>query len=81
MHPIFHAQLGVRIIVGQTGQFRSNIVMFETFEMQEFDDVTLLKFPGSGTFQCFMIIAVVWQALSSLRNPKFSGNPLMSRSY
>jgi hypothetical protein len=42
--PIFHDRRGARILSVHIGKFRVHFMKFETFEMQESNDMTLIQF-------------------------------------
>jgi hypothetical protein len=71
--------LGVCILSVQIGKSHHDIATVEIFEMQEFDDVTLLEFHRSGTFRFSAIYVVVLPAISSRENLKLSRHPSISR--
>jgi hypothetical protein len=49
MKPIFCPRPGVRAMAVHIGKLRGDLVMFEAFEMQEFNNMTLLQLCGRGT--------------------------------
>jgi hypothetical protein len=79
VEPIFYARLGAGILAIHVGEFRDNIIKFETFKVQEFDDVVLFEFHRNGTFQLSMICFIVSPDSFTHGNPKFSHNPSITR--
>jgi hypothetical protein len=58
-----YAQLRLCVLAVLIGKFRSEMVKFQTHEMEKFDDAMLLEFHWSGTLQYSTISAVVLLAL------------------
>jgi hypothetical protein len=50
VEPIFYARLGVRIMAINVREFHDNIIKFETFEVQELDDVARSSSIGMALF-------------------------------
>jgi hypothetical protein len=55
MKPLFYARPRLRIMAIDTSNFGSDFLMYETLEVQELDDMALLQFRRSDTFQLFTI--------------------------
>jgi hypothetical protein len=81
MKPVFYAQLGARILAVHAGKFRSDFLKFDTFEMQESDDMTLLHFPRSGTSELFTIYISGIPTIFVPRNRKPSEQTSISLGY
>jgi hypothetical protein len=81
MEPIFYARPGRCILAVQSGKFHNDISKFEAFEMEKFDDATLLDLLQTDPFQFFWICAVVSPAIFSRGDPRFSHNPLIPRNF
>jgi hypothetical protein len=72
MKSIVYARRGVGIVGTHIGKFGGDFDEFDTFEMQEFNETTLLQFHRSGTFESFMIYISGPPAIFSRGNPKLS---------
>jgi hypothetical protein len=71
MNPRVYAWSRGRILFGDVAKLHQGLTMFETFEMQQFDNVTLLEFRRSGMF-CLSTIFAPCFRLFFRGNLKFS---------
>jgi hypothetical protein len=79
--PIFHARPHVRVLAICIQKLASDSLKFETFEVQELDNMVLLQLHPGETFQFFTICIAEVPAISSRPNPKLLQHLSIPRGY
>jgi hypothetical protein len=67
--PIFYALCGICILAVYIGEFHSDFMTFETFKMQKVDDMTVLQFRRSGSFEPLPFTAHEYPPFSPAKIP------------
>jgi hypothetical protein len=75
MKPLLSARPRVRILATCPRKFGSDLLNFETFDVQELNDLTLLQLHRSDTFQLFTICISEMPAIFSRARPKLLQDP------
>jgi hypothetical protein len=79
--PIFYAWLCARILAICIGKFGSRFLKFETFKMQQLDDVPLLQLHRNDPLQLFTVFIAEIPAIFSRAKPKLLQHPSIPRAY